>query len=103
LVRTCNHCLRTYAGNDPICPYCGFNNGKTQREIEAEKKAELEKIEAFQKKKRRQEVGMQNTFKGLVAIARERGYKAGWLIAQSKVKHIPVDWAEYNRFKREEM
>ena len=103
LVRVCQKCLRTYAGTSPICPYCGADNGKTKKEIENEKKAELERIEKIEKKKRRMEVGMQDTFGGLVEIAKERGYAPGWCLAQAKIKHIPVDWAMYNKFKREVM
>jgi len=103
LVRVCQKCLRTYAGTSPICPYCGFNSGKTKKEIENEKKAELERIEKIEKKAKRMEVGMQDTFNGLVEIARKRGYKPGWLITQAKLKSIPVDWVLYNKFKREVM
>ncbi|MBR3208847.1 MAG: DEAD/DEAH box helicase [Bacilli bacterium] len=101
LVRVCKECLRTYAGNGPICPYCNFNNGKTQKQIENEKQAELERIEKIEKKARRMEVGMQDTFSGIVQIARERGYKPGWCLQQAKLKHICIDWALYNKFKRE--
>ena len=103
LVRVCQKCLRTYAGTSPICPYCGANNGKTKKEIENEKKAELERIEKIEKKKRRMEVGMQDTFGGLVEIAKERGYAPGWILKQCSIKHIPVDWSMYNKFKREVM
>lgn len=103
LVRVCQKCLRTYAGTSPICPYCGADNGKTKKEIENEKKVELERIEKIEKKKRRMEVGMQDTFGGLVEIAKERGYAPGWCLAQAKIKHIPVDWSMYNKFKREVM
>ena len=101
LVRVCQKCLRTYAGNGQICPYCGANNGKTKRQIEQEEKAELERITAIEKKNKRMEVGMQNTFGGLVQIAKERGYNPGWCIQQAKLKHIEIDWALYNKLKRE--
>ena len=103
LVRVCQKCLRTYAGTSPICPYCGANNGKTKKEIKQEEEAELERITAIEKKKKRMEVGMQDTFGGLVQIAMERGYAPGWCLAQAKIKHIDVDWSMYNKFKREVM
>ena len=103
LVRTCKNCLRTYAGTSPICPYCGTDNGKTKKEIEQEEKAELERITAIEKKKKRQEVGMQREFGGLVEIARQRGYAPGWCLQQAKIKHIVVDWNLYNKYKREYM
>lgn len=103
LARTCNECLRTYPGNGPICPYCGANNGKTKKQIENEKKAELELIEQVEKRKKRMEVGRQNSFSGLVAIARERGYAPGWCLQQARIKHIQVDWGLYNQLKWENM
>lgn len=101
LVRTCQKCLRTYSGTQQECPYCGFNNGKTKREIEQEKKAELELITAIEKKKKRMEVGMQDTFEGLISIAKERNYAPGWCLQRAKLKHIPINWSLYNKFKRE--
>lgn len=101
LVRVCQKCLRTYSGTSSICPYCGANNGKTKKEIQQEKQAELERITAFEKKAKRMEVGMQDTFSGLVAIAKERGYAPGWVIKQCGIKHIKIDWVLYNKFKRE--
>ena len=77
LVRICQKCLRAYPGVNPICPYCGADNGKTRKQIEQEEKAELERITAIEKKAKRMEVGMQRDFEGLVAIARERGYAPG--------------------------
>lgn len=75
IVRTCKNCYRVYAGSDKICPYCGHDNGKTKRQIEVEKQIELEKIEALEKKKHRQEVGMCRDFDSLVKLAVKRGYK----------------------------
>lgn len=100
LVRVCKECLRTYPGTKPICPYCGADNGKTKKQIEMEEQAELERITAFEKKQKRMEVGMQDTFKGLVLIAKERGYAAGWCLHQARLKRIPVDWDLYNKLKR---
>lgn len=81
LVRICDNCFRAYPSKEgPICPYCGFNNGKTKREIEQDKKAELEKIEAVKKKQARMEQGMAKTYEELVQIGIKRGYKNphGW-------------------------
>ncbi len=101
LCRQCSECLRVYEGKSPICPYCGANNGKTKKEIEEEEKAVLEKITAIEKKEKRQEVGMQRTFEGLVAIAKERGYAPGWCLQQANLKRIPIKWDLYNKLKRE--
>ena len=76
IVRRCNKCQLVYGGTQAICPYCGHDNGKTAREIEQERTAELEKIEKLEKKKRRQEIGMARTYEELYAIALKRGYKS---------------------------
>lgn len=101
LVRTCQNCLRTYSGISSACPYCGFENGKTKKQIEHDEKAELERITAIEKKEKRMEVGMQRTFEGLIEIARERGYSPGWCIKQAQIKHIDIRWDLYNKYKRE--
>lgn len=101
ITRTCNHCLRTYSGNSRICPYCGFDNGKTPKEIEQEKQAELEKITKIEKKQRRMEVGRTHTFEKLCEICRERKYKPGWVMAQAKLKNISIDWGLYHQLRRE--
>ena len=88
--RTCEHCFRTYAGAGRICPYCGVDNGKTKTELEADEKAELERITAIQRRDKRREVGRAKTLKDLQRIAQERGYAPGWVYVQAKVKGIRV-------------
>lgn len=75
IVRCCKSCFRVYAGKNPICPYCGFNNGKTRKEIEADEKAELERITELKRKQARQEVGMAKDLESLIEIGKKRGYK----------------------------
>jgi len=75
LVRTCNNCYLVYAGNNRICPYCNHDNGKTRKEIEEDRKAELKEITELERKKERREVGMCRTFGQLVELGRKRGYK----------------------------
>lgn len=75
LVRECKKCYRVYKGTKPICPYCGFNNGKTRKEIEQETDAELQKIEEMHKKKQRMEVGRARDLESLIQIGINRGYK----------------------------
>lgn len=103
VARLCQNCLRVYPGKGPICPYCNSDNGKTKKEIEQERKAELERITEIERKQKRQEVGRSRTFADLVKVARERGYKPGWLISQSRIKNIPMDWSAYNQYRREMM
>lgn len=77
--RTCEHCFRTYAGAGRICPYCNHDNGKTCQEIEADEKAELERVQALERKQKRMEVGRAQTREELERIAKERGYRPGWV------------------------
>ena len=74
--RQCKRCMRVYAGNARICPYCGFDNGKTRAQIEIERKAELKQIRELQ----RDERVKARTFEELVTIGKTRGYKnpVGW-------------------------
>lgn len=77
--RTCEYCFRTYAGSGRVCPYCQHDNGKTRQEIEADERAELERVQAAERKERRREVGRAQTREELEKIAKERGYKPGWV------------------------
>lgn len=91
--RECKHCFRVYAGKDRICPYCGADNGKTRAEIEADEKAELERIKAaellrkaeekerrrqdkikkeFEIKRKKIQQAMATTYQDLVKIGKER-------------------------------
>lgn len=75
LVRECKHCFKVYKGTSRICPYCNFDNGKTQKEIEIEKQEELKKIEELERKKQHVEVGRCRTLDSLISLGRSRGYK----------------------------
>lgn len=86
--RQCGGCFKVYRGTNKICPYCGYDNGKTRAEIKADEEAELERVTAVIKKEKRQEVGRCRTRADLEAIARERGYKKSWVFVQCKIKNI---------------
>lgn len=75
LVRQCKNCLRVYKGTSPVCPYCDYNNGKTQKQIQEDKKAELEEFKRRERMEKRREVGRETTLEGLIAIGRKRHYK----------------------------
>lgn len=75
LARECKYCFKTYAGQAPICPYCGFDNGKTRREIEQEEKIELARIEKLEKEEKIAERKKAVTFEELVELGKSRGYK----------------------------
>jgi hypothetical protein len=62
--------------------------GKTKEEIEYDTKQELIKIETFEKKQKRIEVGMCKTKADLERIAKERGYANGWVWQMMKIKGI---------------
>lgn len=89
IARTCGKCFRTYAGSGHICPYCGADNGKTRQEIEADERAELERVTAENRKQKRMEVGRARTREDLECIAKERGYSRGWVYVQMQLKKIP--------------
>lgn len=88
--RVCEKCFRTYAGNNRVCPYCGYDNGKTKAELEADEKAKLERITAENRKQKRMEVGRARTLDDLKRIARERNYAPGWAYQMARAKHIPI-------------
>ena len=64
-----------YSGTSRICPYCGAEQPKTKREIEQDEKAELERIEAIERRKKQIEQGQAKTLEQLIALGRKRGYK----------------------------
>ena len=89
--RVCEKCFRTYAGNGRECPYCQHDNGKTRAELEADEKAELERITAENRKQKRMEVGKARTLDDLKRIAKERNYAPGWAYQMARAKHIPIN------------
>lgn len=89
LIRNCPNCFKVYpASIGVVCPYCHFNVGKTKEEIEYDEKQELIKLEAFERKNKRIEVGMAKTKADLERIAKERGYARGWVYNMMKIKGI---------------
>jgi superfamily II DNA or RNA helicase len=99
--RQCSNCFRVYEGNNPICPYCGYNNGKTRKQLKEEHDAELERVQEIAKKEKRKEVGRSKNFEDLCRIALERHYKPGWVLGQANRKGIEVDWWLYRKLKEE--
>jgi len=89
LIRNCPNCFKVYSASLGLtCPYCKCEVGKTKAEIEYDTKQELIKIEAFEKKQKRIEVGMCKTKADLERIAKERGYAKGWVWNMMKIKGI---------------
>ena len=75
IVRQCKKCFRVYKGNGRICPYCFNDNGKTKKQIEEDEKAELERINAVDKRNKNIEVATAKDFGELVKIGIARKYK----------------------------
>ena len=92
LTRQCGNCFKVYQGTNRICPYCGFDNGKTRKELKEEEKAELERIEKLERKKKKEET-KNKSYEELVKIGYQRGYKNPEYWAK-----IKVDYRE--RFRR---
>ena len=89
LIRNCPNCFKVYSASlGVVCPYCQFNVGKTKEEIEYDEKQELIKLEAYERKNKRMEVGMAKTKADLERIAKERGYARGWIYNMMKIKNI---------------
>lgn len=86
-------CLQCYGCHSPapVCPYCGYEYTVTARMLAAEA-GELKEYDAvmvaLEKKKARMTVGMARTRADLEAIAKERGYSAGWVWYTAKAKKI---------------
>ena len=75
IMRECKSCLRVYAGTERICPYCHTDNGKTRKQIETDKQAEIEEFNEKKRKQARMEVGRANDYESLLNIGIKRGYK----------------------------
>ena len=79
-IRCCPECFMTFA-TAPVCPFCGAEYPLHQREIEAHKEIELQRITEAEaarvaeiKKQARIEQAKAKTFEELVALGRKRGY-----------------------------
>lgn len=93
-IRQCENCFKCFK-TAPKCPYCGFEYKVKGRELKSVQGVELKKIEAVQKeemekqkKAARIEVGQCRTMADLQKIAKDRGYKSGWVWQMARIKHI---------------
>jgi len=83
LVRQCLKCYKCYTGTNAICPYCLNDNGKTRKQIEEQRQAELERITEIERKDKRREMGMCRTYEQLVELGKQRNYKSPQFWARS--------------------
>lgn len=93
-IRQCENCFKCFK-TAPVCPYCGYTYKVKGRELRSITNVELKKVEAIQieeqekeKKIARMEVGQCRTIEDLQKIAKERGYKSGWVWQMARIKHI---------------
>jgi len=103
---TCSACFGVFRPA-PTCPYCGVERETFGREVEefesqmAELDPERARMESDLAQRRkdaaRREEGMARTVADLVAIAKARGYKPGWIMAKAKAKRISATWGDVNR------
>lgn len=91
-VRVCPNCFMTFKAADR-CPFCDYPYPLSPRELQAHEDIRLEEITREQaeaaereRKRKRQEVGRAKTEADLWKIARERGYKAGWVYRMLSVR-----------------
>jgi superfamily II DNA or RNA helicase len=88
-VKQCDNCFFCHEPA-PKCPNCGYVYPVKDDIIEEtdDDLAEIEIAEA--KKQKRMEVGQAQTLDDLKRIAKERGYKQGWVFKQAQIKRIPI-------------
>lgn len=87
-VRQCKKCFSVWE-RGAVCPYCGHAVEMKPRKID-EREGTLEQLTAEHidrmKRERRQEVGRARSRDELEKIARQRGYKRGWIEKQLELK-----------------
>lgn len=86
IVRQCGSCYRVYKGSQSICPYCKHDNGKTRKQIEEDKSAELELIREVERIKKKKEQSRAYSFDQLVELGKKRGYKNPYYWAKTIMK-----------------
>jgi len=86
-MRQCKECYFCHPSG-PHCPNCG-NIYPIQSRVIKQVEGELEEIKTVQRKKeKRMEVGMAKSYKDLLAIENDRGYKKGWAYVLAKKKGL---------------
>ena len=84
--RLCNYCFKIYAGINPICPYCGKNNGKTREQIRIDETAELERITEQNKLEDKKQLKIAGeSLPSLIAYGKSKNYAEGWAYNRFKI------------------
>lgn len=85
-LRQCLNCYATFRSHEPVCPECGVSCLPAAVRQPEEIEGHLEEVDPEEHRRLRQvaiqkrrEVGMARTPDDLARIARERGYKMGWV------------------------
>lgn len=100
---TCGSCFAVFR-HRPSCPYCGHERDQEGRHLEevAMEMAALdpEKIREAQeiaRKNARRSEGMAKTIPELAAIAKDRGFKPGWIAAKLKSRGVQFNFNDIMR------
>lgn len=110
---TCERCFAVFRIAH-ICPYCGHARDVTGRElveVDAEMHAidpdviraqqiELARKAEFERREKRRAEGMAKTIPELAAIAKERGFKAGWVAHKLKSRGVTFNFNDIVRAMR---
>ena len=80
-VRVCGSCFGVHKPHLRVCPFCGFSHPLDKRIPE-----ELELI-LEQKRQMKRDVGRARSVEDLERIAKERGYKSGWVQHILRTRH----------------
>ena len=86
-IQQCPNCFAVFTPC-ATCPECGEALKVKARPRPEEIGGELVELTAEVKKAKRMEVGAARTIDDLKAIAKERGYKPGWLYHMAVIKKI---------------
>ncbi len=98
MVRICKNCFLAY-NKGAICPYCGFDNGLTAKEIKVIKEAELIEIKKIQKKENAIEKSKLKTINEIIEYAVKKNYALGWVFNWAKIKKIKHNIKYYDALK----
>lgn len=100
---TCGNCFGVFRPR-PICPYCGYEreqNGRMLAEIAMEMDAldpdKIREAAELARKHARRSEGMAKTIPELAAIAKQRGYKPGWVAARLKSRGVKFNFNDIMR------